>query len=168
MSTSIFQLIPPHLFPHWCPYICSLCLCLYFCFENRFIGTIFLDSMYYMCICDPANPLSGIHPEKTIITRHMHLHVHCSTIYNRIHFIESTFWHVRERSTRISRTIFFSSCMAWFSDTLHICTWLTYAQRVWTILIFKQNTTERKDIHSIGWTCRCRSSGGPTVPLYFK
>ena len=30
----------PH--PPWCPYICSLCLCVYFCFANRFICTIFL------------------------------------------------------------------------------------------------------------------------------
>ena len=33
---------------------------------------------------DPAIPLLGIHPEKTINSkRHMHPNVHCSTIYNR-------------------------------------------------------------------------------------
>ena len=32
---------PP--FPTWCPYFCSLVLCLYFCFANRFICTTFLD-----------------------------------------------------------------------------------------------------------------------------
>ena len=33
--------------------------------------------------CDPAIPLLGIYPEKTIIQkRHMHPNVHCSTIYN--------------------------------------------------------------------------------------
>ena len=29
-----------------CLHVCSLCLCLYFCPENRFICTIFLDSIY--------------------------------------------------------------------------------------------------------------------------
>ena len=37
---------PP--FPAWCPYTCSLCLCLYFCFANRFLCPTFLDSTY-MC-----------------------------------------------------------------------------------------------------------------------
>ena len=36
------------LLPSWCPYICSQHLCLYFCFANRFICTIFLDSTH-MC-----------------------------------------------------------------------------------------------------------------------
>ena len=35
---------PP--FPPWCPYVCSLHLCLYFCLSNRFMCTIFLDSTY--------------------------------------------------------------------------------------------------------------------------
>ena len=30
-------------FPPWYPYICSLCLCLYFCFASKIIYTIFLD-----------------------------------------------------------------------------------------------------------------------------
>ena len=34
------------LFPTWCPYSCSLHLCLYFCFANKIIYTIFLDSTY--------------------------------------------------------------------------------------------------------------------------
>ena len=33
-------------FPPWCPYVCSLHLCLYFCLANQFICTIFLDSTY--------------------------------------------------------------------------------------------------------------------------
>ena len=35
-------------FPPWYSYICSLRLCLYFCFANKIIYTIFLDSTY-MC-----------------------------------------------------------------------------------------------------------------------
>ena len=51
MSTPISQFIPPPsppppAFPCWCPYICSLHLCLYFCLANQFICTIFLDSTY--------------------------------------------------------------------------------------------------------------------------
>ena len=37
---------PP--FPRY-PYICSLFLCLYFCFANMFISTVFLDSTYKRC-----------------------------------------------------------------------------------------------------------------------
>ena len=39
------------LFPSWGPYICSLCLCLNFCFANKIISIIFLDFMckrYYL------------------------------------------------------------------------------------------------------------------------
>ena len=32
--------------PTWCPYICSLHLCLCFCFADKIICTIFLDSTY--------------------------------------------------------------------------------------------------------------------------
>ena len=32
--------------PPWCPYICSLCLCLYLCFASKIICTVFLESMY--------------------------------------------------------------------------------------------------------------------------
>ena len=35
-------------FPRLGPYICSLCLCFYFCFANRFICTVFLG-FTYMC-----------------------------------------------------------------------------------------------------------------------
>ena len=47
MSTPISQFIPVPR-PPWCPYICSLCLCLYFWFANRFICTLFIDST---CLC---------------------------------------------------------------------------------------------------------------------
>ena len=40
------QFLPPHPFPPWYLYICSLHLCLYFCFANKIIYTIFLDSTY--------------------------------------------------------------------------------------------------------------------------
>ena len=33
-------------FPPWYPYIISQCLCLYFCFPNKIIYTILLDSTY--------------------------------------------------------------------------------------------------------------------------
>ena len=45
MSTPISQFIPFPL-PSWGPYVCSLCLCLYFWFANRFICTLFIDSAY--------------------------------------------------------------------------------------------------------------------------
>ena len=63
-----------------CLHVCSLCLCLYFCPANRFICTIFLDSVYMILlnICfslsallhsiqqtlDPSTPLqmSQFHP----------------------------------------------------------------------------------------------------------
>ena len=42
MSISISQFIPPPpCFPPQYPYVCSLCLCLYFCFVNKIIYTIF-------------------------------------------------------------------------------------------------------------------------------
>ena len=52
MSIPISQFIPPPPttppppLPPWCPYVCSLHLCLYFCLANRFTCTIFLDSTY--------------------------------------------------------------------------------------------------------------------------
>ena len=36
MSMPVSQFFPPHPSP-WYPYICSLCLCLYFCFANKAI-----------------------------------------------------------------------------------------------------------------------------------
>ena len=35
---------PPPAFSPWCPYMCPLHLCLYFCLANWFIYNIFLDS----------------------------------------------------------------------------------------------------------------------------
>ena len=51
MSIPIAQFITPHpqhpaTFPIWCPYVCSLHLCLNFCLANWFICTIFLGSTY--------------------------------------------------------------------------------------------------------------------------
>ena len=37
-------------FPSWYPYICSLCLCLYFCFANKIIYTIFSRLHIYALI----------------------------------------------------------------------------------------------------------------------
>ena len=45
MSVSVSQFTPVSL-PPWCPYVCSLLLCLYFCFANNIIYIIFLDSTY--------------------------------------------------------------------------------------------------------------------------
>ena len=51
---SSFNLSHP-LLPHLCPWVCSLWLCLQCCHENRFISTIFLDSIYMLtrniCFC---------------------------------------------------------------------------------------------------------------------
>ena len=38
---------PTAPFPTYYPYVCSLCLYLCFCFANRFIFTIFLDSTFW-------------------------------------------------------------------------------------------------------------------------
>ena len=46
VSAPVSQFLPPSFFPPWCPYIYSLLLCLYFCFANKIIYTIFLDSTY--------------------------------------------------------------------------------------------------------------------------
>ena len=45
MSVPISQFIPPPL-PPWNPQVCSLYLCLYFCFANKIVFIIFLDSTY--------------------------------------------------------------------------------------------------------------------------
>ena len=45
MSIPISQFIPPPLIP-WKPQVCFLHPWLYFCFVNKFICTIFLDSTY--------------------------------------------------------------------------------------------------------------------------
>ena len=44
MSTPISQFTPPCLSPLGYPYVCSLCLCPYFCFADKIIYTILLDS----------------------------------------------------------------------------------------------------------------------------
>ena len=49
VSIPVSHFLPPHPFPHWCPYICSLRLCLYFCFAAKITSTIFLDSTY-ICV----------------------------------------------------------------------------------------------------------------------
>ena len=51
MSIPISQFIPPPphppaAFPAWCPYVCSLHLCLNFCPAHRFICTISLGTHY--------------------------------------------------------------------------------------------------------------------------
>ena len=46
MSMPVSQFLPPHPFPAWYPYICSLCMCLYFCSAYEIIYIIFLDSTY--------------------------------------------------------------------------------------------------------------------------
>ena len=43
----------------------------------RFLKKLKIELPY-----DPVIPLLGIDPEKTIIQRHMHPNVHCSSIYN--------------------------------------------------------------------------------------
>ena len=47
MSVPISQVIPPMHFPCWCACVCSLHLCLYFCFVNRFICTIFQRQQWH-------------------------------------------------------------------------------------------------------------------------
>ena len=49
MSAPISQFIPPLPLPSWCQYVCSLPVGLCFCFADKFIRTIFLNSTY-MCL----------------------------------------------------------------------------------------------------------------------
>ena len=51
--------MPLPLLPPWRPYFCALRPCLYFCFANKVIYTIFLDSIY-MLIYDICFSLSGL------------------------------------------------------------------------------------------------------------
>ena len=51
VSIPISQFIPRPPRPVWCPSVCSLHLCLCFCFANKLACTIFLDSAG---ICCPA------------------------------------------------------------------------------------------------------------------
>ena len=46
VSQSIPYYMPPS--PPWYPYVCSLHMCLYFCFANKIIHIIFIESTY-MC-----------------------------------------------------------------------------------------------------------------------
>ena len=48
MSAPISQFTPPLPFPSWYPYIYSLHPCLYFCFANKIIYTIFLNP--HICV----------------------------------------------------------------------------------------------------------------------
>ena len=43
---SDLPIYPTPSFLLWCPYVCSLHLCLYLCFSDKIIYTIFLDSTY--------------------------------------------------------------------------------------------------------------------------
>ena len=61
MSTQFSNSSHPPPSATWCPYICSLCLCLYFCFVNMFICTVFfLDCYVCMLIYDTYFSLSDL------------------------------------------------------------------------------------------------------------
>ena len=47
VSIPLFPFVPP-LLPLLFPQVCSLCLCLHCCPANRFISTIFLDSIVFL------------------------------------------------------------------------------------------------------------------------
>ena len=62
-------------FPSWYLYVCSLYLCLYFCFANKFIYTIFLDSTLkgsvqfsHSVMSDSLQPYGLQHARLPIIT----------------------------------------------------------------------------------------------------
>ena len=42
----------------------------------------YLRNLYIELPYDPAIPLLGMYPDKTLLKRHTHPHVHCSTIHN--------------------------------------------------------------------------------------
>ena len=48
----------PH--PPWYPYVCSLRLCLYFCFVNKMVYTNFFRFHIYVLIYDVSFPLSDL------------------------------------------------------------------------------------------------------------
>ena len=59
MSISISQFIPP--LPPWYPYVCSLCLCLYFCFVHKMIVYAnFFRFHIYVLIYDICFSLSDL------------------------------------------------------------------------------------------------------------
>jgi len=69
-------ILPPLPFPVWYLYICSLCLCLYFCFANKFINFIFLDSTYVAILYDICFSLSKLfHSVWWFLGPSMSLHV---------------------------------------------------------------------------------------------
>ena len=47
-------------FPPWYPYICSLCLCLYFCFVNKIVYASFFRFHMYALIYDICFSLSDL------------------------------------------------------------------------------------------------------------
>ena len=53
----------PSPFLSWCPYVCFLCLCLYFCFKSRFSCSIFFFPSIHVSL------LLDKYPEKTIIPK---------------------------------------------------------------------------------------------------
>ena len=69
VSIPLSQFIPILLFLPWYPYVCSLCLCLYFCFVNKIIYTYFSRTHIHVLIygiCFSLSefiPLLAIHPE---------------------------------------------------------------------------------------------------------
>ena len=50
MSIADLPTHPTQPFPPWFPYACSVCLCLYFCFANKIIYTIFSRFHIYALI----------------------------------------------------------------------------------------------------------------------
>ena len=69
VSTPVSHIIPILLSLPWYPYVCSLRLCLYFCFVNKIIYTYFSRThihvlIYGLCFSlSDFIPLLGIHPE---------------------------------------------------------------------------------------------------------
>ena len=69
MCQPVSHIIPILLSLPWYPYVCSLCLCLFFCFVNKIIYTYFSRThihvlIYGLCFSlSDFIPLLGIHPE---------------------------------------------------------------------------------------------------------
>ena len=66
------------------PYVCSVCLCLYFCFANKIIYTISFSFYIYALVYNIYFLfLTYFSLYDSLYTlRHIHSNVHCSTIYN--------------------------------------------------------------------------------------
>ena len=71
MSILISQFILPFLL--WYPYICSLCLCLYFCFVNKIVYTNFFRFHIYALIYDICFSLSDLLRLCTTASRSIHV-----------------------------------------------------------------------------------------------